>query len=406
MKKVAYLIVQEDLASPIIQSQVINILKAIPKSESDRFLLVCFCRIDYYFKSNNNFEVRARLKADGIDTVFVPFLSWSFPIGVFSLPLVVPQLLIGLICIVMKHHFEILHCRSYNAGLLGAAMKTFFKIKVIFDPRSPYPEENIASGRWSKRSINFKLWKKTENWIAKKSDVIIAISQPFMDSFKNIAPNTKVVLIPNNYSVYNNEEDTEINGSVANVMEQSSVLKLCYIGSLGKWNDPDIYLNFIKRIMEAEDKLPVKAKFLVSPEGIIPLKKSIKLSELDQKLFEVKWVPPEKVMNEISGCTVGLQIMKYKDDRLSIKFVEYLAAGLPVIVSENVKGAAYIVKTYDVGFIINSDFINLSNVLDFINQVAENKLYWRNKCQSVAQKLFSTESISIKVFELYKQVSE
>jgi glycosyltransferase involved in cell wall biosynthesis len=399
MKKVAYLIVQEDLAGPIIQSQVINVLKAMPKEARNRLALVCFYRIDYYLRSNDNNKLRVRLRSEGIDTIFMPFLSWKFPISLFLLPLVIPQLLIGLIYIVMRRHIEVLHCRSYNAGLLGAIMKTFINIKVIFDPRSPYPEENIAAGKWNKRSINYEFWKKAENWIAKKSDVIIAISQPFLDSFQRISPDTRMELIPNNYFDYTNN-DIDKNEST-NDTEQSNSITLCYIGSLGQWNDPEIYMCFLKRVM-AETLLPMRAKFLVLPDSMKILEKAILASELDEKLFEIKFVPPENVQSEISSCTLGLQLMKYEDDRLSIKFVEYLAAGLPVIVSGNVKGAAHIVKTNDVGFVIDPNLNNLSDLIDFIGQVAENKTYWRKRCQSVAENLFSTDSVSKKLFKLYE----
>jgi len=403
MKKVAYLIVQEEITNPIIQSQVINVLKDVYKKSGNRLLLVFFYRIELFRNLKKTNELRAGLKFDGIDSALIPFLSWRFPVNVFWVSLVIPQLLIGLVYIVRRYGIETLHCRSYNAGLIGAILKKFFDVKVIFDPRSPYPEENAAAGKWSEKGINFRFWKRAEAWIARESDTVIAISKPFSDYFLKTAPGTPVQLIPNNY-FENTGENEKAGRKLNDEAGKYGCITLCYIGSLGQWNDPGVYLDFLSRLI-SEARHDIRARFIVMPGSMNILEKAIGHSGLDKRLFEVKHVLPEEVNGEISDCTAGLQLMKHEDDRLGIKVVEYLAAGLPVIVSKNVKGAAHVVETNDVGYIIDPDFADIAGAIGFIDKVLKDRIFWRDRCQTTAKRMFSTESVSERLLDLYEQVS-
>jgi len=180
LEKLAYVVIREDLGGPIIQSQVIDVLNNIAQEESGQISLIWFFRVDYLFRRDKSIdEIRNDLHAKGIKLVAIPFISLGFPVSWYLLPFVLPQWLVGLLWVYLIKNVQIFHCRSYHAALAGVFLKFIFPIKVVFDPRSPFPEENIAAGRWKEGSINHRCWKNIEKLLCRKSDAVIAISAPF-----------------------------------------------------------------------------------------------------------------------------------------------------------------------------------------------------------------------------------
>ncbi len=401
LEKLAYVVVREDLEGPILQSQVIEILSRLSKEESKDITLVWFYRVDFLFRGERRIrEIKSDLYEKGVDLVAIPFISLGFPVSWYLLPLVLPQWWLGILWVYFGKKKNIFHCRSYHSALAGVLFKKFFPIKLIFDPRSPFPEENVAANRWkSNSSVNYKVWKKIEKLLCQKSDRTIAISHPFRDSLNSIAVDSRIEVIPNNYpaSFDLNKQSKE------KQKEEPETVKICYVGTFGHWNSPEPYFRFLAFAIESS-QIPVRAKFIVSSKTISFLEEFLEKEVIDQNQLSIQSALQGDVFDHISGCVAGLQIMTTPDDRLSIKFVEYLAAGLPVIVSENVRGAAYIVKKYGVGFILKNDFSNQHQVLEFIYDVSKNREIWRDKCKNIAEELFSPEVVSKKLKNLYETV--
>lgn len=398
--KLAYVVVREELDGPIIQSQVIDLLSNIAQRKSEQIFLVWFYRIDYLFRRGTGAaKARNDLRAKGIKLVAMPFISLGFPVSWYLLPFVLPQWLLGLLWVVSVKDIRILHCRSYHAALTGACLKCLLQFKFVFDPRSPFPEENVAAKRWKEGGVNYQAWKSIEKWIYRKSDAVIAISNPFSETIKTISPGSHVVMIPNNYPVAF-AKDKNIRFEVD---KNSTIIKICYVGSFGHWNRPESYLQFLS-YAEKDKAFAVGMKFIVQPRSKSFLYKSLDKCGIDRAWVTVLSAEQENVIHHMSDCLVGIQIMSRPDDRLSIKFVEYLAAGLPVIVSENVRGAADMVRRHQVGFVLKGDFSNQREALEFIRNVSKDRVLWRDKCQELARELFSCGVVSRQLEQLYETV--
>ncbi|MFV2058288.1 MAG: glycosyltransferase, partial [Thiohalomonadales bacterium] len=290
------------------------------------------------------------------------------------------------------------HCRSYHAALIGVCAKKLLPIKIIFDPRSPFPEENLVPGVWGKVGLNYYFWKSAEKFICKKSDVVVAISEPFKESLKKIAPSIKVVVIPNNYPKIFMED-----GKVPVRYEDSSNLgQMCYLGSLGNWNTPDPYVSFLKYLVE-HSQIVKGAKFIVPPGNISLVRHALQGTGLEEKV-SVLSVAQADVIERASDCIAGMQIMPRTDDRLSIKFVEYLASGMPVIVSENVRGAAYVAEKLGVGFVLKSDMSNIGEAVEFISKVSLDRAFWRKRCVDTANRYFSPRVVADELVKIYESI--
>lgn len=395
--KIGYIIVREDLDSPIIQSQVVDVLKNIIKLSDHKIYLIWFCRIDLLWKSKNIANsIINDLNKSKIKVLCIPFLAGRFPVSWYLLPFVVIQWLLGLVCARLCFSLKLLHCRSYHAGLAGAVLNLISKMPYIFDPRSPFPEEHVAAGNWQSYSLNYRVWKCLETWIVQRSATTIGTSVPFCKILKSRLPSSKIITVPNNVSF---SDQSNWNKSQAD-NEKLEKITLCYLGSLGHWNNEFTYVEFLQRLQKTQlDEF--KALFVIPQKSIISLKKAIIDKGVDHKIIQIRSVFPKDVLHTIIHCTVGIQLMDHIDSRLSIKVVEYLAAGLPLLVSENVLGATEIVKSFNVGFVLRADWSNLIHAVDFIKQVNTNREYWRLHCRRIAGENFSTKLVSKSLLKIY-----
>jgi len=84
--------------------------------------------------------------------------------------------------------------------------------------------------------------------------------------------------------------------------------------------------------------------------------------------------------------------MSKEDERLGIKTVDYLSAGLPIICNKNAIGATELVDKYGIG--VSYDEEISSKVFEFIEKRMIGDLDEVIKCLDVAEKHFSTKDNS------------
>ncbi len=354
--------------------------------------LVWFYRLDAIARSPGvTRRARRHLRNRGITLVAIPFIASHFPVPWYLLPVVLPQLVLGLAWVRFVRGKRILHCRSHHAALAGVTLKRILPITVVFDPRSPFAEEQVAAGKWNESGRNYLTWKAAERWICRSSDRIIATSQPFAESLTEAAPASRIVVIPNNYPRAFDE---------TNPLPRTLATTLCYTGSLGHWNRPEPYVRFLQALERSEPGL-FNALFVVPESSRRPLESALGAGNSPITTVSIQSADQSEVLELISPCTVGMQLMDVADDRLSIKAVEYLAAGLPIVVSENVRGAAAVVRKYDVGFVLQADFGNVGEAAGFIHDVTENRDLWGEKCRRVALERFSTAAVANQLASVY-----
>lgn len=402
---IAYAIWLENLQSPILQSQVLDILKEISKISFEKNIYIfAFQSVHHllrHYKELN--KIKRNMKSNNINLTIIPCLILPRYINWFSAQwYIIPFIFLFsfpiLLFLVYYKSIDILHCRSYPIMLAAIITKKIRKnIKLIFDPRSPFPEENITANRWDASSFSYKLWKNLEKQFLKDSDITIAITNTYIEHFKKISPQSCFAIIPNNVDVKRFMPDDKLRMSLrAELGLNDDEIVFAYSGSLGNhWNNPNIYAKFIIKLRQ----LNIKHRFLF----LTPNKKVLKeiFDKYDIKTDEYFCICVEfnNVPKYLSIADFGINLMDKKDIRMSIKTCEYLAMGLPVITNLNVLGAKEIVDQYKVGLIIN-DIENI-NINDIENIIYEKK-YISLKCRELAIEMFSNNKIAMQYLNLYK----
>ena len=116
---IAYLLYREDIFSPLVEGQVLNILQRIVK-EGNSVHFIWLKRVDYCFKYKDIIQsVRRRLAGDGIILHEVPIIVGKFPLNKGMSDFVYLQASSVVRSILNKNNIQIFHTRGYNAGLFA-----------------------------------------------------------------------------------------------------------------------------------------------------------------------------------------------------------------------------------------------------------------------------------------------
>ena len=408
---VAYVIWLEDLEHPIIRGQVVGLLKELRRYvEGGRLYLVAFQPVwefllrRFALKRANLKRVRAELKQNNLDLCLVPVIwsPWRWLVAKWlQIPLIQIQAFPVLLYFSAVKKVKLFHCRSYPVTLPALMVKKLFDIKVIFDPRSPFPEENIIAGNWSNNSFTYKMWKRLERKYLTEADVTIAIAKTYIEHFEKIAADVRFVEIPNNVDITKfvpNKNFRDTFRSKIDIDDDEVVFVYC--GSLGDhWNNPTAYAEFLIRLRA----LDIKHRFLFITPDVTELQRAVDQYNVQPHEYFAISVDLQDVPSYLSAADFGLNLMSEPDIRLSIKTVEYLAMGLPVIVNSNLLGGKELVNQHNVGLVVDLDDFSLDELKQFIKEKGQQLSF---KCRKIACEKFSTEKVAKQYAELYLSLLE
>jgi glycosyltransferase involved in cell wall biosynthesis len=416
--KIAYLTWLEDLESPIIRGQVIDLLESVSRKlqPTDDVYLITFQL--FFFKPYSKVTQRLKhfrdkkiqLSKEGIRLIVVPVMGLPkhLPSELFSakwyiLPLISIQVFFTLTILHLLFKIDLVHCRSYPPTTGAILFRILFRrLKLVFDPRSSYPEENVTAGLWGNNSLSFRIWKFMERLFLNESDTTICISRSLLGYYQNISERGDFVQIPNNVNVRRFRRDnlfrTELRSR--NNIDLNEIL-FCYSGSMGSsyWHTPALYANYIIRFRE----LIFKHRFLFIIPSFEALERTFQLYGIEKDEYIVLRSDFNKVHQYLSCADIGMILMNKKDTRMSIKTAEYLSLGLPVMTNSNVLGAKEIVEENGAGIVmeLNSDIETLS---EFCDNLLANKKQITNKNRDLARRLFSNDVVSRQYVDVYNNL--
>lgn len=416
---IAYLIWIEQLESPIIKGQVIDILKKISMrlKVSEKLYLISFqllffrpyTQVHSRLKGFDNLKKKLRERNISLITIPVLGIPRTLPRKLFNtkwhvLPLVFLQTFPILFFLSIIKNLKIFHCRSYPITLSAILVKKFRKIKVIFDPRSDFPEENITSGQWTNNSLSYKMWKYIEKKYLKESDATVAIVNTYKDHFSTIFSKSKLVMIPNNVDVEKfkrNEEFRQCFREQNNI--EKNKLVFCYCGSLGNksWHKFETYANYIIKFRELNEL----HCFLFITSDINGLKRSFDRFSINQEEYFAINSSFSEVPKYLSVADVGIVFLDNFKIAMAIKTIEYLSIGLPIITNSNVGGAKEVVEQNGVGLTFDLDS-DIGLLDDFIHTFLNKRDIFISQCRDVACRTFSNAVVSNHYFELYRKLQK
>jgi len=415
---IAYLILFEHLNSSIIRGQVVEFLKELRKhlQEIEKLYLISFLALYWFLTHRKDLsDLKEELRKADVHLVVIPVLHFvqMFYAKWYQIPLAFFQTFSMLFYFSATRNIRLFHCRSYPITLSALAVKKLKDVKVIFDPRSDFPEENITNGNWSETSFDFKMWKYFEKRFCKYADGVIAITETYVKHFQNIEKSINVYTIPNNVDTEKFIFDAGFRKEYRQKHNLKDRLIFCYSGSMAKnsWNNPEEYaevIPYLKNLLD-EDCLFL---FLIPEDSKKILLEVFKDNNVDSDAYLIEHPAYKEVPKCLSAADIGIYFLDRYSIRMGTKFVEYCSVGLPVLVNDYVGGAKYLVEQYKLGISLDFGLDNKDNRkvnrhdvnVSLMENLIDNKEKYARRCRSFAKKKFSNEIVAKKCADMYREL--
>ena len=306
---------------------------------------------------------------EGVKEVKLPILSYHFSMHIIMIPYYLIISMIPFLTYLKRIKPDIVHCRNLLSTLLAVSCKRIFDMnyKIVCDPRSVYVEEQVIQKAFRYNGFNYRVWKKIESYIYKKSDVCIGLSHYFKVFLQEYNKNSFYIPAVVNDSLRYNENIRKKQREIFNLTDKDFVC--CYIGSIGTWHSVDNLLRCIdclKKLLKNE--YSIKIIFLSGNKSAC---EEIKNRYNESEILKVGRVAPSEISNYLYLSDIGLVPGSEKtgccydllyDTMVSSKAEEYLCAGLPIMVHPRIKSLVKMVNDIGCGIVLSDTVDTRINV--------------------------------------------
>jgi glycosyltransferase involved in cell wall biosynthesis len=267
----------------------------------------------------------------------------------------------------LKGRYDLIHVHSVpDFQVFATFVPRLLGASIILDIHDIVPEFYASKFKVDERSFVFRLLLFIERLSAAYSDHVIIANHLWYSKIiqRSVDPGKCTVII--------NYPDTSIFARRPQTCGASRDFVMCYPGTLNWHQGVDLAINALVLL---RDKVP-NLKFLIIGDGPERenLKVLVKRHKLEDRITMVGLVPMEEVA--VTMCTVNLGVVpKRKDafsnEAFSTKIMEFMAVGVPVVVS-NTTIDRYYFNSQLVQF-FEADSVNdlAAKILELINDPAK-----------------------------------
>ncbi len=264
-------------------------------------------------------------------------------------------------------------------AVAGARRRT----RLVLDYRGLLSEEYVLQGKIARRGCVHRLLCRLEGWALRRADAIVCVSERLRRRSLRWRPETagKIVVIPCCYDPQVTQKDE---ATIRRLHEELSLdtgrdFVLVYAGSLSAWNRPEAILSCLRafRAVHSRTRLLLLTCDLQAAQAIFNGEPGMVL----------RCVQHGEVQHYLALADLGLLLRDRNTvNRVAspVKFAEYLACGLPVLVSPGVGDVPDIVRREQVGYILEPD-LPLARV---VAEILGNRSVLRTRCQEAAARYF------------------
>ncbi|MCO5260875.1 MAG: glycosyltransferase [Crocinitomicaceae bacterium] len=307
--------------------------------------------------------------------------------------------------------FQLVHCRSYIAALVGLQMKKRYQTKFVFDMRGFWADERVDGKIWSLSNPILKsvynYFKKKERLFFSQSDKIVCLTnngkQEILSWNLSNVTDQKIVVIPCCV-------DIDLFNPTTISIEQTQGLKkqlgissddfiLGYVGSIGTWYMLPEMLDYFNVFQQHKPT----AKFLFitnEPPEAIRSQAIEKGINPDNILITSCFHKEMPLYISTFDASIFFIIPSYSKKASSpTKQGEIMSMGIPLICNSNVGDTDKIVLKYKSGIVID-EFT--TNCYKSALSIAEN--YDKSETQRGAKEHFSLETGVKNYTSIYREL--
>ncbi|MBI4817278.1 MAG: glycosyltransferase [Deltaproteobacteria bacterium] len=284
--------------------------------------------------------------------------------------------------------FDLVHARSYVAGLIGASVARVSDAKLLFDMRGFWADERIEGGIWHRGEL-YRRAKQVEQMLFARADAIVSLTHAARRELSTwprfVDPHTRVpiVVIPTcaDLAAYQRIPERERTGS----------LTIGYVGSFGGRYLLDETLLLFRELQ----KLQPSARLSVlthSDQSLLfaaATRASVPRAAIEAKRVSHAEVPLHLAAMDATVCLIKPGFASIAS--CPTKLGESLAAGCPVVVNPGIGDSAEIVRRYEAGVVWDLSADSAPAAAAGLLELLQSRTEARARAERAAKEVFSLE---------------
>ena len=262
---------------------------------------------------------------------------------------------------------DFLHLDKKAICIVGEA-KHLFALYILGFRRFIFWAQGVVGAESYMRNqskIRSKILNFLEKFALKKSKICLCVSstqQKYYEKAYSLNLNNKCLVMPCFNTMLQQQSFQNINKYKNNIF--------CYIGSLAIWQ---CFEETIKFYSEIEKKSQDPCLLKIFTKDIEKAKEIVIKNNI--KNYDIKFVPQDKLADELSDCKYGFILRKdniVNNVATPTKMSTYLANGIIPIFSSSIKDFSILAQKYKYLICLDND-IELDNLLNFMKTPLSNK---------------------------------
>lgn len=279
----------------------------------------------------------------------------------------------------------VVHVRSYVPALMAVLARRATGGRLLFDIRGFWADERVEGGLWPAGGLLYRIAKRCERRFFAEADAIVTLthaSVPQVRAWSAGSP-ASIEVIPTCVDLRRfRPRPPRPDGPRA-----------VWNGSIGTWYRFDL--------------APRVARALSLPLEVITRQTLLAGQTLDGYPACVRSVPPDEVPHQLFSGDIGLCLIASSFSKVAsapTRFAEYLAAGMPVLVTPGVGDLESLVERNGVGVVLRGeDDCSIHEAATRMRALAGDPKV-QERCRALAQDRFDVDVGAERYAEIYRSL--
>ena len=328
---------------PLVQTQVVPYLRGLAEAGHRIHLLT-------FDTGPADPAMRTALRAQGIWWHHARYHHHP-RLAATAFDVLVGVLLALFIC--SRYELRVVHARSHVPAVIAMLLRVVLgNRRLVFDVRGLVAEEYADAGVWRAGGLGFRITKAIERQALRRADAVVVLTERLRERLVEQTGRTDIVTIPCCADV----------GAIAAFHERRELVRdrfgirdrpvLLYVGKFGGSCMEDETIELYRAGRAVLDGL----FFLVSTQSDhAQLARRFAERGLDGDDFRIVRVAPDEIGEVLAAADLGVALIRPSPSTIAAsptKIGEYLAGGLPVIVTAGIGDVDDLVRESGTGVLV------------------------------------------------------